>query len=272
MSDLVFTQGFAPLKREDIRDFERRQKIVLPSKYRDFLLKTNGGHPHKPLFPGCYVETMFSITRRSRDASIEEDIAIMADALPPDLIPIGYANGGDRICLSLTDETIYLWERELGYESHPPSTDELRYLAKDIDEFLGNLEGDDDPVPDDEQAKIGRWGDISILDDYLSRGGDINEISPSGNSIIRSAVNEVDLGFVQECAARGAALKGRGLLHVAALKMNYAMMKYLLERGLDPNEPNEQGKTPMDFVEYFRRHGPAAQLLKEFGGATTQKK
>src|SRR5687768_14930486 len=101
MNEVVFTSSCAPLSGEHIARFEAQQKIKLPPKYRAFLLRVNGGHPHKPMGAGCYVQNVFAITDADTQLSLARDMAGMKSDLPKGLIPIIFANGGDRVCLSL---------------------------------------------------------------------------------------------------------------------------------------------------------------------------
>lgn len=268
MNEITFTGSCKPLNDRAIRNFEAWLEASLPDKYRRFLLRTNGGHPHKHLLPECYLEAFNGITSSNSRASLQSDIEMMEDDLPPGLISIGFTGIGDRVCLSLANEKIYLWEHERCYGSNVAGLEELVPLADDIDELLSKLQGDDPPMPDEEMENIGRWADIDLLSEYLGRGRDINEISPSGCYLVRSAVYGGHLEFVKECVRRGAVLKNRALLHAAVFTMDIDMVRYLLEQGLDPNERDERGMTPLDKL-LPPGTGPAAQLVKSKGGVKT---
>jgi hypothetical protein len=265
MGELIFTGSYKPLTEQDIRNFEQWLEAPLPKKYRKFLLGTNGGHPHKHLLSECYLEGFYALTTANKRSNLQREILKMQDDLPAGLISVGYAGNGDRICLSLTGGEIYLWQHDRRYESQPPKLEELIPLADDIDELLGKLEGDDPPVPDDEVSNLGRWGDVGALADYLKQGHDINEVSPQGSTILQAAAYAGHLDFIKECVKRGAILKGRDLLHAAAFTMDHEMMKYLLQQGLDPNELDDLGGTPLDCVP-LPDFAPVAQLLKSKGG------
>ena len=268
MNEIIFTGSCKPLDDRAIRGFEAWLGAPLPDKYRRFLLRTNGGHPHKHLLPECYLQAFNGITSSDTRISLQADVEMMADDLPSKLISIGFTGIGDRVCLSLPDGKIYLWEHERCYRSSAARLEELVPLADDIDELLNKLQGDDPPIPDEEMENIGRWGDIDLLNEYLKRGYDINEISPRGNYLVRSAVYAEQLDFVKECVRRGAVVKHRALLHAAIFMMDIEMVRYLLEQGIDPNERDDRGMTPMDKL-LPPGIGPAAQLLKSKGGVKT---
>lgn len=265
MNELVFTGSYKPLEERDIQEFEQWLEAPLPRRYRNFLLAHNGGHPHKHLLPGCYLEGFNAIKEAGGSECLKNDVGARADDLPNGFISIGYAGNGDRICLSLTDEKIFLWEHERAYNARPPHLKELVLLANNIDDLLSKLEGEDPPVPDDEISNLGRWGDIKLLDDYLKQGHDINKISPAGSIIVLDAVYAKNLDFLKACHVRGAILKDRGLLHGAAFAYEFEILQYLLEQGLDPNEIDEFGRTPLDCV-LIPGNGPVPKLLKSKGG------
>lgn len=278
MSDLVFTGSYKPLSEQDLRSFERWLEHPLPPRYRAFLLRTNGGHPHRHLGPGCYLEAFYAIlevsahakkyppSARAESMSLERQVKSMLEDLPTDIIPIAYSGNGDRVCLSLTDDGIHLWQHDVPYETHPPGVEELPRIAVHIDELLDQLQGDAPPVPDEEVARLARWADIELLDAYLAQGHDINEVTPSGASLVKSAAYEGNLGFIKACVQRGATLENRGLLHAAAFTIDLNLMTYLLAQGLDPNELDAQGNTPMDRILPFAINSPAVRLLKKNGG------
>lgn len=270
MGEIVFNGSYKPLKERDIQDFERWLESRLPPKYRRFLLRVNGGHPHKRQLHECYVQAFYAIAPSNEELSLQVDIEKMAGDLPPQLIPIGFTGIGDRICLSLQDDRIYLWEHERDYEERPANLNELLPLAEDIDELLDSLRGDESPSPDDDISNIGRWGDVGLLDNYLNAGHNINEVSADGNTVMRSAVYAGHLDFLRECVKRGAILANGGLLHAAAFKMDSDIIEYLLGQGLDPNERDERNRTPLDVV-LPPGIGPAAQLLQRKGGIRTLK-
>lgn len=269
MSEVVFTRGHRPLNEERLVEFEDWLKHRLPDAYRNFLLRQNGGHPHKHLLSECYLEAFYGITDSNANMSLKYNVELMAGDLPSSLIAIGYAGNGDRICLSLEDDQIYLWEHEVDYEGPTPQLQDLVHLAQDIDELLGKLEGDDPPVPDEEIENIGRWGDVGLLEEFLAKGHDINEISPTGKSLVRAAAWALQLDFLKECVRRGAALKGRGLLHVAAFTRDVVMAEYLLDQGVDPNERNERNETPLDCA-ISPKWNRVVPLLEKRGGVRTK--
>ena len=66
---------------------------------------------------------------------------------------------------------------------------------------------------------------------------------------------------------RGAQLKNRDLLHGAIFVGRAEIVKYLVEQGLDPNELDESGRTPLDCGLYSG--GAACEFLQKHGGRST---
>lgn len=271
MSEIVFTRGHRPLNEERLVEFEDWLKARLPDAYRNFLLRQNGGHPHKHLLSDCYLEAFYGITDSNANMSLKCNVDLVAGDLPSSLIAIGYAGNGDRICLSLEDDQIYLWEHEVEFDGVVAKSEGLVPIAKNIDELLTKLEGDDPPVPDEEVDNIGRWGDEGLLEEFLAKGHDINEVTSSGRSLVRSAAWALQLEFLKECVRRGAELNGRGLLHATAVTRDVVMAEYLLDQGVDPNEKNERNKTPLDSA-ISPKVNRVVPLIEGRGGVRTKER
>lgn len=94
----------------------------------------------------------------------------------------------------------------------------------------------------------------------------MNELTTHGDSLVRSAAYHGNLDFIKACVQRGATLRDRNLLHVAAFTIDIDLMSYLLQQGVDPNELDDNGDVPMDCVLPFAMSSPAVMLLKKKGG------
>lgn len=136
MSDLTFTGSYRPLTAEDLRTFEQWLEHPLPPRYRAFLLRTNGGHPHRHRAKHCYLQAFYAIaqvsahgqkyppSQRSQGMSLEDQVKSMLDDLPPGVIPIAFSGNGDRVCLSLQDDRIFLWQHDAPYVDSPPALED----------------------------------------------------------------------------------------------------------------------------------------------------
>lgn len=274
MSEVIFTGGYAPLTESDLDEFERWLKDRLPSSYRQFLLKENGGHPHKHrLEPpiGCYIEAFYSVTKVSDTMSLYTQIPLMGNELPKKVVVIGFTGEGNRVCLSLKDGKLYLWDHEVDYESSRARLDELFFLADSIQILIEQLRGEDAPPIDDHLMKMARYGNISNLQQFVSSGNDINACCDSGESLLELVALKGREDMVIACIRLGASLKGT--LHGAVLLRRIGVVRLLLENGADPNELDERGSAPLDILpaSVYQHGGPLVSLLKSHGARRTDR-
>jgi hypothetical protein len=270
MPAVKLTGGGKPVSDCDIAKWENSSRLKLPSMYREFLLRNNGGRPNKHVFPGpvgCYVERFFALSPLD-SMSLEHEVEAMKADLPPDVIPIAITGNGDRVCLELESGKIYLWDHEMEYRRKRAAKDEMGILANNIDDFLSRLEGDD-PLTTSTDATIedlGRWGDLESLNEYLTSGGDISAVSASGAGIITYAAYKGHLDFIKECMRREAS--PRGALHAAVFAGKGEVIRFLLEHGVDPNEQDDRGRRPLDCVPdlVYQRRPPYLTFVEERGG------
>jgi hypothetical protein len=266
MPHLIFRSSLQPLNPGAILEFERHVRLFLPEDYSKFLLQHNGGTPNLHILAGTYIQFFYGITFKQDRLSLLE--AIQSTEMPAGVIPIGDLGEGGDLCMELNSSRIFRKLSRRDY-SDPPEVAELEPLAEGIEEMLRELDGEPAFLtPDPEIIRIGRWHDVDHLDKYLGEGHDINERTLDGSSIVESAVYTGDLQFIKDCRSRGAILTGRRLLHAAIFTMNYDIVKYLIEEGVDPNELNEHGRTPLDEA-LPPGVGAAVDLLKKYGGATS---
>jgi len=108
--------------------------VSLPSAYREFLLRSDGGTPEP---------NQFSIPGLAEASGVNEFLSgrqIMSERhtrrhrLPAAIIPIGYAEGGNLVCLKVPEGDILFWDHEL--EGKPGG---LVRLADGFDAFWRDL-------------------------------------------------------------------------------------------------------------------------------------
>ena len=75
------------------------------------------------------------------------------DDLPPKVIPIGEAPGGDQICLDLESGIILFWKHDV------EQSEAITAIASDITEFFASLEpyADRELIPNREIDEDGSW-------------------------------------------------------------------------------------------------------------------
>lgn len=133
------------LSVEQIEQFEVRNDLKLPEKYKSFLLQCNGGYTEPSLFKisdkqGKSVVNVLNGIGNMYD-NLDKVIEIYEFRLPDRFIPIGDDHGGNVICLGTKEpyyETVYFWDHELEPEN-PDDMSNMYFLANDIEEFLNNL-------------------------------------------------------------------------------------------------------------------------------------
>ena len=137
--------SYKKLSLLEIEKFELKNRIIFPSKYKKFLLRTNGGSP-KP--------HIFLISNEQGESSINglfgiytgeyEDIGTRMEVfdgrIPDGFLPIGDDPGGNLICLGINEkyyDKIYFWDHE--EEADEPDMTNMYFLANDIDELFNKL-------------------------------------------------------------------------------------------------------------------------------------
>lgn len=137
------------LSLKDIEHFEEQTNVKFTDKYKEFLLKWNGGYPEPSVFnisseQGNSVLNVFNGIGDMYD-NLEKVIDIYEFRLPTGFIPIADDSAGNVICLGTTDpykDDIYFWDHEQEPEN-PDDMSNMYFLAKDINEFLEMLYEED---------------------------------------------------------------------------------------------------------------------------------
>ncbi|MCR6111739.1 SMI1/KNR4 family protein [Bacillus sp. A301a_S52] len=135
---------------EEIKKFEMDNNLELTEKYKEFLLKCNGGKvkPNVFLISKEQGESVLSIFFGIGDmySNLADYIDIFEFRLPENFLPIGLDSGGNAICLGTKTpyrDHIYFWDHEQESET-PDDMRNMYFLASDIDEFLNMLYEDDE--------------------------------------------------------------------------------------------------------------------------------
>ena len=140
--------SYKKLTLDDINKFELQFKLILPQKYKNFLLESNGGNPVPNVFetgePGIScVNGLFGIyTGGYEDVGIRMEV--FDGRLPDDFIPIGDDPSGNLICLGISQryyDKIYFWNHE--EEPEEPDMSNMNFIADTIYEFLDKLYDED---------------------------------------------------------------------------------------------------------------------------------
>lgn len=143
------------LTPEDIGSMEERTGRKVPTRYRQFLLKYNGGSPEPcnfsyadPRRDGAKisgaVESFLGIGV-DEHSQIEWHLQTLEGRIPNDLYPIADDPGGNMLCMRVDDSTtpgeIVFWDHEEeAEEGEPPTQRNLYHVADNLDELLDRLQ------------------------------------------------------------------------------------------------------------------------------------
>lgn len=143
-------QSLDPISRETILSLEKKFNFTFPADYKEFLLKHNGGTPSHQYFSTIdgkieeILSSFFPISSSEEDNLADEIEGItLAGQLPPDLIPIAIAIGGDdRVVLAISGENygkVFHWAWSEESDNHNASYDYVRLISNSFDSFLEKL-------------------------------------------------------------------------------------------------------------------------------------
>jgi hypothetical protein len=104
----ILTKSLESVNETDLKKFEQKFNVELPSDYKLFLLNHNGGRPDRdvmfdvPGFQLAVVNELYGVKKGDfrQQASIDEHFEIFNDRIPLGFIPIGNNGSGDQILLA----------------------------------------------------------------------------------------------------------------------------------------------------------------------------
>jgi hypothetical protein len=136
-----------PTPPELIQQLERRIGRSLPTAYREFLLKHDGGRLDSN---GDAADVIFSLGPvESETSGIWYNLDNYAGRAPSWLLPVASDEYGNLFAISVRDEddgSVWFWDHEReAEEDEPPTEENLTYRAKDWQAFLDSLEPPPDP-------------------------------------------------------------------------------------------------------------------------------
>ncbi len=158
---LVFVER-GPARKAAIDAVELRLGTRLPAPFRNLLTTVSNGGEVEPAAaqsaPAVGVVAVLG-AERGDHLDIESRLAQYAgDRLPPGLIPVIDAEGGNLVCLSLRPDdfgTVWFWDHEQERAGHA-----VTMLAAGFDDFLDDLAP---PAPNEEPGSVVEaWIDPSL--------------------------------------------------------------------------------------------------------------
>jgi hypothetical protein len=149
------------LSISDIEKFEAEVKFILPQRYKEHLLKFNGGYCEPNIFEIIEDGTMttssiswfYAIQEATEGSSLMTVIRTLKidhKRMPSHIFPIAYDEVGNEICISGGENdlgVIYFWdhEKEVDYSVEDDSNyNNLYFIAPSLDVFLDNLKSIED--------------------------------------------------------------------------------------------------------------------------------
>ena len=244
----AITHGAEQLATGDLAKAEARVGCVLPSDYRKFLLKWNGGPPIFPLFRmGSSIQTIQSFLRISTEST--DDLLSARDALSDTIeaakfIPIARTTCGDMVCLRLYDGAVFFWH----HDQRPDAGefDALYYLTESFTAFSDMLYAEESRETGDPVHRLGKNGGSTELAAAFASGRGL--ISKDGYSAGEIAAMHGNLDLFTAWLALGRPI-GRSL-HIAAMNGSFPIIDQLIGLGCDINKLDEKGKTPLDAASW----------------------
>ncbi|SOE22771.1 Ankyrin repeat [Spirosomataceae bacterium TFI 002] len=118
---------------------------------------------------------------------------------------------------------------------------------------------------------------IDVLDLLIAKGNKITWQDKQGNNLTFLLTNSFRGGLndykekLQFLKDKGVTTKGQPLLHIAIEKGEFELLQYLLESGLDINQVNANGYTPLHFAAMNSKDTTILQYLVDKGANTQQK-
>lgn len=155
------------ISKQALSNFEASVGHSLPSDYREFLIKHNGGITETNEFDVPQINSGSGITEFLSVEEIVQQKKHLGERIVENAWPIAYAEGGNLVCIVLGDNSgIYFWDHELEAEEHDlPSWRNMFLLSTHFDHFWQSLREFD---PSQVVLKPGQvqsvWVDPSLLE------------------------------------------------------------------------------------------------------------
>jgi hypothetical protein len=132
-----------------IQEFQRISGFSLPSCYRDFLLKNNGGRPVQYIFPIIGftdpfggIQVFFGLGTPIKTSDLNWQIKNRIVQFPEGLLEIACTDGNDLICIDSKspDAPVYFFDHRPSWGNGIWRDADLYVVAASFPEFLRRLE------------------------------------------------------------------------------------------------------------------------------------
>ena len=148
ISHVKILDSFHKLELNEIVEFESRFDLQLPSIYRDFLLKNNGGFPSRNeltywddgKLKGALIDYFFGLNAKDNNYNLQVNWLFMKSRIPAGMLPIASDIGGNLILLSLRTSDygeVFFWDHE--QESDDENENNIFKSSDSFEQFVSNL-------------------------------------------------------------------------------------------------------------------------------------
>lgn len=141
MKNLSITYSGNKSSNEDIKDFEQKNKIKLPSNFLELFEEYEGCAAKEDTYQDKYTVQVFLPLKSKRNPSIEKIFDVYLEENNTDQwLPFATDPGGWVFCMSLAEDTygqIFVDRFGLG-EENP-----FEFIAASLEEFINGLEAEE---------------------------------------------------------------------------------------------------------------------------------
>lgn len=138
-----------PTTPQAIAEFERSRRLALPSRYKEFLLTTNGGRPDPPAFPiegmalnplGA-VHFFFGLDATLPVYDLARTFDWFQNRMPSGIVLIASTDGADYVGIDLRkgSDQIAFWDHRHHWGTGEWRESDLYHVANSFEEFLALL-------------------------------------------------------------------------------------------------------------------------------------
>ena len=167
------------LNQKSLFDFEELIKYKLPKEYVEFLIKYNGGYPENNIIElrddemkTIAISDFFGIgIERIND--LKATFEVYKDRLPKGFIPIARTEGGNIVCLSRHNGSLFFWDHDTELLNEDIGYKYLLPIANNFVDFL-NMIKPDNSVEDLDGYEVEEvWVDPDFLEE-MKKSGQLN--------------------------------------------------------------------------------------------------
>ena len=164
------------LNQRNLIDFEELIRYKLPKEYIEFLMKYNGGYPENNIIElrndeiqSIAITDFFGIgVEKIND--LKGEFEVYKDRIPKGYIPIGRTEGGNIVCLSGQNGSLFFWDHEMEFLNEDIGNKNLLPIANNFVDFLNMIKPDNTVEDLDGYVVEEVWVDPGFLEEMKKSG------------------------------------------------------------------------------------------------------